>query len=808
MPLKIYRLRRLLAATAILLTVVVVGMYLYARYKARSVLTSIPGKMGLEIKQTARGFQFSKSDGKRTLFTIEASDLKEFKLNGRAELHNVSIVLYGRDSSRFDQIYGDDFAYDPKTGDVTAKGDVQIDLVANPAGLASPDQSTPKELKNPIHLKTRDLVFNRETGNATTNAEVEFRTPQATGSALGVQYAGKSNQLILSAKIHVVLSAPNAAVIDAQHGVITNEPREILLEHPHLVREGGTLEADQAVFHLDSNNHVESALATGNVRTQAILASGSKSAGSLRPKAQADSTATPAEMLARADQAEFLLTGSRDLLRTATLTGNVHVEQSGEQPMRGDAGRVVLDYVGQNELKKVHALDGAHLSQTAAAKKTGTSAQQQDFDLTAPVIDFEIAHGHVLQRAITSGAAKITLHSPANVSGTPSTRAQQTVVTAGRFEAQFGVSDGRNRLNTIHGAPNARIVNSTEGQADRVSISDSVEALFLPQGGIEAVTQQGDVAYSDGQTPGKELQAWASAARYTPSDQMLLLTGSPRVANGGMVTTAKAIRINRATGDAWAEGDVKSTYNEMKEQPDGALLASSSPIHVTARAMTAHSSPGGTAIALYTGNARLWQDVNIIEAPSIQFDREKRSVTAQGTASQPVQTILIQRDKGNGTRAAGQTAPPRYSQTPPASPVAITAAQLTYTDGERRAHYEGGVVAKGADFTASAKTLDAYLLSRSQTSANQSVASPGQLDSIVAQGDVVIQQPNRRAEGKKLVYTAADEKFVLTGGPPSIFDAEQGKITGVSLTFFRADDRVLVEGEGSTPVVTTTRVAR
>ncbi len=77
-------------------------------------------------------------------------------------MHNVNIVLYGRDSSRFDQIYGDDFAYDQKTGDVTAKGDVQIDLVANPAGLASPDQSTPKELKNPIHLKTRDLVFNQE----------------------------------------------------------------------------------------------------------------------------------------------------------------------------------------------------------------------------------------------------------------------------------------------------------------------------------------------------------------------------------------------------------------------------------------------------------------------------------------------------------------------------------------------------------------------------------------------------------------------------------------------------------------------
>jgi lipopolysaccharide export system protein LptA len=79
---------------------------------------------------------------------------------------------------------------------------------------------------------------------------------------------------------------------------------------------------------------------------------------------------------------------------------------------------------------------------------------------------------------------------------------------------------------------------------------------------------------------------------------------------------------------------------------------------------------------------------------------------------------------------------------------------------------------------------------------------------MVALGDVIIQQPNRRAEGQQLVYTAAEDKFVLTGGPPSIFDAEHGKITGVSLTFFRHDDRVLVDGEASTPVVTQTRVAR
>jgi lipopolysaccharide export system protein LptA len=262
------------------------------------------------------------------------------------------------------------------------------------------------------------------------------------------------------------------------------------------------------------------------------------------------------------------------------------------------------------------------------------------------------------------------------------------------------------------------------------------------------------------------------------------------------------MRINRMNGEALAEGAVKSTYSELKEQPSGALLAASSPIHVTADRMTAHSSPAG--IALYSGNARLWQDANMVEAPGIQFDRDRRALLAQGTAQQPVKTTLLQADKaqagGNRSKKGGGASP--------AMPISITGLRLTYTDSERKVHYEGNVAAKAAEFTASATTVDAYLLSRSQAASNQNVAGPVQLDRMVAQGNVVIQQPNRRAEGQNLVYTVSEDKFVLTGGPPSIFDAEQGKITGVSLTFFRRDDRVLVEGEASNPVVTQTRVAR
>ena len=794
MPLPVYRLRRLLAAIAILLTLAVAGMYFYARSKAQNALKTVPGKIGYDIKQTAQGFQISKSDGKRTLFTVQASNVKEFKLNGNAELHNVSIILYGRDSLRFDQIYGDNFAYNQKTGDVTARGEVQIDLVGNPTGFESPDQSAPKELKSPIHLKTSDLVFNKDSGNAWTDARVEFRTPQASGWAIGVKYAGKTNTLTLASQIHVELNGPDHSVVEAKHGIITNDPRQIVLEEPQLRRTSGTVGARQATFYLGAENHVERVLAIGDV-----------TADMQSVNARSDRRGKSSEVHGRADQAEFLLPGGKDRLKTATLSGNVQFEQLGAQNVVGDAGRVIFDFAGENELQKVHALDGAHLAQKLerTLPSPGQDNNGQDFDLTAPAIEFTVADGRVLNQAVTSGTARITVAPAPSARLKSNEAAEHTVITAGRFVAEFTESDGTNRLASIHGAPDVRIANAVPGEPDRVSTSESVDAIFSAQGGIESITQKSHLAYTDNLPAEKRIQAWADSGRYTPADHMLVLTGNPRVTEGAMATTANAIRINRATGDAIADGDVKSTYSELKERPDGALLAGSSPIHVTARSMTARKS---SAVATYSGNARLWQDANVIEAPAIQFDRDHRSVLAEGTNEGQVRTVLSQTEKES---AATQQKSAKTAVTMGRSgPITITAKRLTYADSDRKVHYEGGVLAKGADFTASSKAADAYLLPRSQSTSNPTVSGVGRLDRMVAQGEVVVQQNDRRAEGETLLYTPSDEKFLLTGGPPSIFDAEQGKITGVSLTFFRRDDRVLVEGEGRTPVVTTTRVAR
>ncbi len=358
------RLRRWFALGAVVMVVTVAGMYFYARWSLRKTVHEIPAKMGLDIQQTAEGFSISKSVEGRTLFKVSASKAVQFKEGGRSELHNVKIVIFGRDAGRFDRITGDDFEFDPKSGDVIAKGRVLIDLEANPEGTQQADQSAPQQLKDPLHLETVGLVFNKNTGDASASGEVVFRTPQASGSAVGIRYVAKTGTMNLLSAVDMTVARAQPVHVKADRGVITKQPREIVLNGVHMTRPLQQMEAEQATFYLHEDNTVDRILAQGNVRSE------------IRGKT------SDSETQSRSDQAELFLTGTRNLLTTAVLSGNVQLASGGNaasrvstggslqappQPAEATAGRVTLYFVGQSSgqqiLDTVHAEDGVRLSQ-------------------------------------------------------------------------------------------------------------------------------------------------------------------------------------------------------------------------------------------------------------------------------------------------------------------------------------------------------------------------------------------------------------------------------------------------------------
>ena len=748
MPLSVPRLRTWFGILAIATVIVVAGFYFYARIQLRKIVREAPQKLGVDIQQSTEGFSFSKSEGGRTLFTIRATKAVQYKQGSKATLENVNIIVYGRDGNRFDQISGSGFEYDPQAGIVKANGEVNIDLQANTLGPTQPDQQVPKELKNPIHLKTSGLVFNQKTGFAETKEKIEFKIPQASGSALGASYDSRSNVLTLQSSVNLETTGAQRTTISAQHGLIRKEPAEMTLETVHLAQTGRTVDAGKVDVHFRPNNEVESVVATGDVRLQEQGAN---------------------ELSVRAPRADLDL-AQKNLIRRAVFSGGVRVEGHGKNGVNATAGKLALDFGNQNRLSHVRASDSVHLQQLPG-QSSGDA-----YDLATNAMDLVVKNGKLFESAETSGPGVVTLIPQKNPRG------ERTVITAGKFRADF---DGNNRLKTIHGEPNAKMVASATGQPDKVATSREMTVTFAP-GGVKEIVMNGAFEYEEAQAGSSTARAAsAQKARYSPSDETLIMTGSPRASEGGLEISADTIRLNRHTGDAFANGDVKSTYNQLKQEPNGALLATSEPVHVTAPSMSAQRNTG---VARYTGGARLWQGANIVEAPAIEFNKQQRSIVAQGNGAKPVQSVFVQVDK-NGK----------------ATPVVVTAALLSYIDSDRTARFTGGVLAKGADLTVSAGSVDVVLNPTVQ--GPKTPNSPAQLSQIVAQDHVVIQEKSRHATGEKLVYTASDGKFVLTGGPPMVADAEHGTLRGDSLTFYSHEDKIVVASKSSR-TVTHTRVTR
>jgi len=250
-------------------------------------------------------------------------------------------------------------------------------------------------------------------------------------------------------------------------------------------------------------------------------------------------------------------------------------------------------------------------------------------------------------------------------------------------------------------------------------------------------------------------------------------------------------------------------------------------MHVLAdRADLVHAAGVAT---FYGKPARLWQASSQVQAPVIQLQGVEQSGTwalskliahgdATGSAGQ-VRTILVHAaglqpspDKlGTAKPRPAKTGTPlscsaKSESTKPSAEksqrlprvVRITSGQLIYTGDLRQAEFTGDVRAETLDGTIHAAQATVYLQPDVKGIAASPLASAqlaGKVERTIATGQIQIDQPGLRATGGRLVYTAADGLFVLTGdgkSPPKLVDSECGTITGAALQFHTGDESVEV----------------
>ncbi len=789
----------------VLLVVAIVGFLAYARYRVRQIGKDLPAKLGLEIQQSTNDFTISKSRAGHTLFVLHAAKAVQYKGGGHAVLHDVRIEMYGKDGSRADRISGSQFDYDPTTKVARADGAVDIEL-EDPSTLGPAKKAATANVsgKIPIKVKTSGLIFNQDTQIASTDQALTFEHGDASGSARGAIYDASKGTLNLAHDVvlHSVVDDDPITVAATSASFDRNTHQLYLIKETSDYQQRHE-SADQAIVFFRPDGGADHITAEGNLRMKTDDGSNLQATNG---RAQLDEKGA----LKQVKLDGGLLFVSRDPLHS------LHIDSTSGSFTFAPAGDkksmpTHMQLVGAvSVVDQQLSLPGdPHGSETRESR-----ASQMDVDLAPD------SAGHVQpQSVLANGAATFIVH-------TIHENAPQQITRLKGNQIYAEIADGH-QLSSLRATGDTSIEQSTPGGQDQVSSADSLMVKFVPGGRqvgkasnkpvpafgeqgsqIASAVQQGHatlVQTQPGATPGASpVKITASADRINydgASSKIELSGGTPRIVQGeGSDLTAALIDFNRATGDATASGGIKATYNNAA---DPAKQSANGAMHVVAdHASLDHAKNETTFYGAPHADARLWQGANAITAPTIVLSRARQLLTATGPANSVKATFVETDSKSSKTPPPNPTTP----NTP--SVVRTTSNSLIYSGGERKATLSGGVTVQDPSGTMRASTVDLFLTQNPAAAGNKGGMGPGgQVDRLIAEGHVQFNQGDRTGSGEKLVYTADDSHFVLTGSsaaPPRVTDPQHGTVTGSSLIFNNRDDSVVVS-HGTAPTSTDTR---
>ncbi len=116
------------------------------------------------------------------------------------------------------------------------------------------------------------------------------------------------------------------------------------------------------------------------------------------------------------------------------------------------------------------------------------------------------------------------------------------------------------------------------------------------------------------------------------------------------------------------------------------------------------------------------------------------------------------------------------------TPVTIEAKRMTVDNKRGLVKFEGSVVAVKGDMRVSCDTMQIFLDKK------------GEIDRIVALGNVEVKVKDKIVTSQKAVYYSKEDKIVFTGTPKAWLG--KNVVSGDKITYFIKDDRSVVESEG------------
>jgi lipopolysaccharide export system protein LptA len=803
------RYARWSAAVALVFAGLTVGVYLKRGWTRHVERKNAPPSAPVDVERQSSHLTFSKGEGTHKIFTVEASKSIDFKGANASDLEGVKITIFGKEAARHDTMETHTCRYNKDSGDMSCAGDVEIILMSAEEWKATGGKPGPP---GTMKIETKGVSFNRSSGEATTDEVVQFSFANGSGQAIGAAYNSEEGTLRLQRDVKLKLDQPAApgakGAVSAKSALTPKrEPIEVSGTRMDFSRNDGTihlsgpaeaktqserLTAAALLLELDENFRARRLIAQSNGNDALPEFSAAKGAGKQRLSAQ-EITATfaPEGWVVRAD-AKGQVSGESE---QGAARQSFKAQSASMEMVPGRNAPKLLVLRGSVDARTNTGARGSRDGDTGDTRRLTT----EELRLTFLEKDTQLKNGGgkgtKLASADTAGAGRIEW----NEAGNASTRSSQTVLQANQLGMTFDSNGKASRLDAKGNVLAER--NAVDAEKQTATAKNGFVEL-QEQGGWSRMELSEDVKLNQGTRTARADHVVFERARQTAT-----LTGHATARDATTLTSAQKLTFWQATGDVQGEGGVRSSD----------LSARGSTVHlapVAANVSADHLSGNSrSGRALYSGRARLWQGDSVLEAESIELLKDERMMNAVGN----VRAVFPQAP-ANAAASATNAAKPK--------PPVLWHAQstkLTYWDQENRARLEQNVVVQSPDEKITSALSDLYFTranagggsvatnaSSNASSAGGPAGLPGaqQISRAVATGGVTVQQGQRRATAEHGEYTAADGKFVMSGGTPTIFDASEGTTTGHQLTFFLADATIIVDSENGSRTLTKHRVEK
>jgi lipopolysaccharide export system protein LptA len=769
-------LRWLVAGSGVVLLAVVAGFIAAGRLRMIRWPKDLPGKLGAGIQQDANGFTWDQSVKGRHLYTVHAS--KEVRRsNGTIGLHDVGIVLYDADGKPANRIHGQDFEYNQKQELLTAHGEVFLDLVPPDPKDPAANPLTPEQREaRLVHVKTIGLVFDQKGQLAESDGAVEFQSGGFTGNAVGVSFNTKDGVVVLRSAVRISgLRNDRPMVLIANRAEMERKLNRIDLVNPHFASTGDsgteTAVATHALVFTTPDGSPKMVNADGNVRVTS------------------DGRGTVVS-----DRLDLDL-GPKGQAQAAHMYGNVRYDEEGDgKKTHGQAAdaRVAFDAEG----RPVHALFGGGV-------EFDDHAATSEHRLNAATMDLTLGGGGKQPTVVRAGEASGPEGAKLSLVSETTKGKSTTQISADRLLGQFATTGRTTELTGLDGVGKSLVIRTLTGSAGRVLAKDTsagatLHADFKPgakgRSELTRAEQRGNVTTvhealrknaAVGAAPTVE-HGRADDAVYEVADDLVHLSGSVEVQDETSALFADRVDVDHGAEESVANGNVRVSYIQQPK-PGSKPAAPQEPVYVVAARANGHQATGR---AEFFGDAatkaRMWQGSSQVQAPVLEFYQKEKRLVAHGAAASDAASVLAVLANAGGKQQRGGAA-------------RVTSREMVYRDSDRTATFTGLVRLVDQDGTLTAQTATVWLKPEgaAATGASPTGFPGGQIDHSVATGNVVLAQPGRTATGEKLVYTADDGNFFLTGtkgAPPRVADRQQGTTTGAALRFRSGDDSVEILG--------------